>query len=54
VASWDYQFSFSATLQARLWIEKHVFSQDVEVQGATGAVLFVRNGTAAYQRAPSS
>ncbi|MEA3199670.1 MAG: hypothetical protein QOE90_1098 [Thermoplasmata archaeon] len=54
VASWDYAFSFSATLQARLWIEEHVFSQDVEVQTGPGAALFERTNSSLYQRDPSS
>jgi 4-amino-4-deoxy-L-arabinose transferase-like glycosyltransferase len=54
VASWSYEFGLSPTFAARLWLEKHVFSEDVQLNPGTGVALFLRTNSTLYQRLPSS
>lgn len=43
--SWDYRFSFSPTMQARLWIEATFLGEEFTFVPKTGLTMYVRNAT---------
>jgi uncharacterized integral membrane protein len=54
VASWNYEFGLTPTFAMRLWLEQHVFSEDVRLNPGTGLALYLRTNSTLYQRLPSS
>src|SRR5581483_9829489 len=49
VAAWNFTFGLSPTFAARLWIERHVLSEQVDLNAGTGLALFLRTNSTLYQ-----
>lgn len=53
IASIEYRFHFSPTLQARIWFEENVLGQIFEFRDQLGVTLYVRDGSGLERYAPS-